>query len=168
MTLQVIAAVTVTLAVLVAYLSSWYFPMIWLTPLTASTDPPAWIVGVIILPFMFCVGLWIAEDNDFEKTLPAWLFFLLLVLWPTPLGLLGLITYALVKLLLFSVKFSWQLFRLIHSDLRLLCGCDATIGAVIGYAIGNALLGAVAGGLIGWLNYEFVSVRWLKLIPAKA
>lgn len=64
--------------------------------------------------------------------------------------------------------FFWHLFRLIHSDLRLLCGLDAAIGAGIGYAFGNVLIGALAGGLIGLVNYELVSRRLLKLVPNEA
>lgn len=63
-------------------------------------------------------------------------------------------------------KFVWQLFKLIHSEWRLLCGCDAALGVYVGYFSGHALLGALAGGLFGLANYELVSKRWLKLVPA--
>ncbi len=54
-------------------------------------------------------------------------------------------------------------FTLIHSELRLLCAVDAAIGAAIGYYTGNALVGAIAGGVLGVVNYELITVRWLRL-----
>ena len=57
-------------------------------------------------------------------------------------------------------------FILVHSELRLLCGVDAAIGALVGFLIGSVVLGALAGGLLGLLNYELVSKRWLKCVPA--
>jgi len=65
-----------------------------------------------------------------------------------------------------SGAFFWILFKLIHSDLRLLCGIDAAIGAAIGYLSHNALIGALAGGALGVVNFELVSKRWLKLVRA--
>jgi hypothetical protein len=67
----------------------------------------------------------------------------------------------------FIVRFLIQLFLAIHSKERVLVMTDAAIGAGIGYITGNALFGAVAGGLLGVINYELVSKRWLKLVPAK-
>ena len=61
--------------------------------------------------------------------------------------------------------FSKQVLVLIHSDVRLLCGTDAAIGAGIGYLAHNPLIGALAGGILGLANYELVSIRWLKLVP---
>lgn len=62
-------------------------------------------------------------------------------------------------------QFAWHLFRLTHSELRLLCGFDAAIGAAIGYAYGSAIIGALIGGLWGVANFEIFSVRVLKFIP---
>lgn len=64
-------------------------------------------------------------------------------------------------------RFFWHLFRLIHSEERLLCGIDAAIGTVIGYFSGNALIGALAGGVFGVINYEIVSKRILHLVPIR-
>lgn len=69
------------------------------------------------------------------------------------------------RLLSGGIRFGRELFILIHSELRLLCGVDAAIGATIGYFAGNAVVGAVAGGLIGVLNYEVISKRVLHLAP---
>ncbi len=64
-------------------------------------------------------------------------------------------------------RFVWHVFKLIHSDERLLCGVDAAIGALVGYFTGNALIGAVFGGIFGVANFELVSKRLLHLVPAK-
>lgn len=57
----------------------------------------------------------------------------------------------------FTKRFSWRAFLLIHSQVRLICGTDAMIGAAIGYFYGSALIGALAGGLIGVFNYKVVT-----------
>jgi hypothetical protein len=78
----------------------------------------------------------------------------------------------------FAGQFVWKLFKLVHSNERLLCLVDASIGAAIGrfyfentfavgkYLILKALLGLVAGGIWGLVNYEIVSKRILHLVPA--
>lgn len=63
-------------------------------------------------------------------------------------------------------RFFWAFFKLIHSDIRLLCAVDAALGTAAGYAAGSALVGALAGGTLGVVNYYLVSVCWLKLAPA--
>lgn len=62
----------------------------------------------------------------------------------------------------------WKLFKLIHSQKRLICFVDAVIGGTIGFYYHNPLVGAAVGGLLGMVNYELVSVRWLKLVPKQA
>lgn len=54
------------------------------------------------------------------------------------------------------------LFLLIHSEMRLLCGTDAMIGAVIGYFAGSAIIGALAGGIFGVFNYLIITELCLK------
>lgn len=71
----------------------------------------------------------------------------------------------LLALFIWIGRFTKTVLVLIHSDLRLLCGCDAAIGAVVGYFAGNPLIGAAIGGIIGLLNYEIISVRLLHLAP---
>lgn len=70
-----------------------------------------------------------------------------------------------------SADFAIIFFRLIHSDLRLLCACDSAIGVAIGYFIFYPMVGtwapiggALAGALFGILNYEILSKRVLKLV----
>ncbi|MFA6554244.1 MAG: hypothetical protein WCS89_01930 [Candidatus Paceibacterota bacterium] len=63
-----------------------------------------------------------------------------------------------------SLKVVWGTFKLIHSDIRILCMTDAMIGATIGYYSGNALFGGIVGAIFGVLNYEIISKRWFKLV----
>lgn len=65
-------------------------------------------------------------------------------------------------------KFTATLFRLIHSELRLLCAVDAALGTAVGYFSGNALIGATAGALLGVLNYEIITVRVMQIAGAKS
>lgn len=65
-----------------------------------------------------------------------------------------------------------KVFITIHSDERLLCGTDGALGGAIAYHLFNGALwvvltGGVLGALIGLLNYQLVSVHWLKLVPAR-
>ncbi len=57
-------------------------------------------------------------------------------------------------------------FVYVHSTRRTICFVDATIGALIGYYFGSAIVGSVVGAILGVVNYEVVSVRWLRLVPA--
>lgn len=57
-------------------------------------------------------------------------------------------------------RLSKQVFATIHSEIRLLCGVDAMIGATIGYQWNNPLIGALVGGLLGVLNFELISKRF--------
>ena len=68
---------------------------------------------------------------------------------------------AIKETTLFLGRFGWQVFIRIHSQKRLICGTDAMIGAGIGYLAGSAIIGALAGALIGLVNYELVTRRWL-------
>lgn len=70
------------------------------------------------------------------------------------LQLCGELVQAIPKLL-------WQFFCLVHSERRLICGVDATLGAAIGFGLQSAVVGALIGGLLGVLNYEFVTRKWL-------
>ncbi|HSI20479.1 MAG TPA: hypothetical protein VLA04_02070 [Verrucomicrobiae bacterium] len=63
--------------------------------------------------------------------------------------------------------FCWTFFKLIHSEFALLCGCDTALGVVAGYVLGNIWWGGAIGGCIALINYELVSKRWLKLVPAQ-
>lgn len=47
------------------------------------------------------------------------------------------------------ILWAYYLFRLIHSEARLVCALDAALGAAVGYFAGNALVGGLAGGMLG-------------------
>lgn len=68
-------------------------------------------------------------------------------------------------ILLASFLFAKTLFLTIHSEIRLLCGVDAAIGATIGYFSGNAIVGLLIGVVVGVLNFEIVSKRMLHCVP---
>ncbi len=67
--------------------------------------------------------------------------------------------------LCFIKTFTVKLFLGIHSEERLICGVDAALGALIVHLAGGSLLalviGTIAGGLIGVVNYEIITLRWL-------
>lgn len=72
-----------------------------------------------------------------------------------------------LKTLKVAPAFFWHLFKLIHSELRLLCAVDAALGVCAGFFMGSAILGGLAGGLWGVVNFEILSKRVLKLVPLK-
>lgn len=86
-------------------------------------------------------------------------------------------------------QFVWRVIIAVHSDLAMLCLVDSAIGAISGILAGprliaaywplatptlsatvavSAIAGAAVGAAWGWLNYQVVTVRLLKLVPAKA
>jgi len=67
------------------------------------------------------------------------------------------------KIVLFLARFVKTIFLLIHSDIRLLCGMDAAIGAGIGYFTASVVAGMFIGGILGVIQYEIVSKRLLHL-----
>ncbi len=93
--------------------------------------------------------------------------YLLLGMWYSLKGTWWLLRRGIPVTVVAITRFIWQVFKLIHSDERLLCGVDAAIGALVGYFTGNALIGAVFGGIFGVANFELVSKRLLHLVPAK-
>lgn len=64
-------------------------------------------------------------------------------------------------------KFVWHLFRLIHSEERVLCAVNAGIGTIVGFIAGNALVGAFAGGILGVFSYEILSKRVFHFVPMR-
>ncbi len=68
---------------------------------------------------------------------------------------------------LLLAKFIATVFVYVHSARRTICFVDAAIGTAVGYTYGNVLVGVVAGAILGFVNYEVVSVRWLKLAPTR-
>ncbi len=89
-----------------------------------------------------------------------------------------LLLCGLIKLSWLGIKGVPKVFRLacrvakkvfirVHSERRLICFVDSALGATIGYFYGNAFVGALAGGILGVANFWLISVRWLKLAPAR-
>ena len=114
----------------------------------------------------------LGEIKGFAKMFnPFFIFFwytpkyLLLGVWYLFKGIWWLVRRGIPGAAVVIARFSWHLFKLIHSDERLLCGIDAAIGVLIGYFTGNALIGALLGGLFGVLNFEIMSKRVLKVVP---
>jgi len=103
-----------------------------------------------------------------------WIFPPLVIFWHLPRGLWWIIRRiprASLVFVRFVPRFAWQVFIRIHSEMRILCGTDAMLGAGVGYFAGSALLGALFGGLFGVVNYAFVTERWLRprgYLPARA
>lgn len=81
------------------------------------------------------------------------------LIWRTPTW----VAKALASMVVVMVKFGGKVFIAVHSDRRMICFVDSALGALIGYYYLNPLVGAVVGAMLGALNYELVSKRWLKL-----
>lgn len=81
--------------------------------------------------------------------------------------LLRTVLFGIPKATVFLTKFIWRVFRLVHSDIRLLCLTDAAIGVGIGFFLKSPILGGLASGIFGVLNYEIVSRRILRVAPIR-
>lgn len=83
------------------------------------------------------------------------------------------------KMIYYSGMFLWYLFKLIHSQERVLCAIDGTLGGVISYIylispfmsftekIVLVVFGGLLGAVIGILDYQIISKRILGVIPVK-
>lgn len=79
--------------------------------------------------------------------------------------IMNLPRFVKVVFMVYIPLFVAGVFIYVHSSCRTLCFVDATLGTAIGYTYGSSITGAVAGIVLGFINYELVSVRWLKLAP---
>lgn len=73
----------------------------------------------------------------------------------------------------FAVRFIRLVFVYIHSTARVVCFVDTALGVAVAYTLvaptlQMMLAGGVLGLVFGVLNYELISVRLLKLVPARA
>lgn len=116
------------------------------------------------------------KDADRTRRIVYYILPPLVVFWHLPRGLwwairrtpravavvavtIGRGLFAFIR---FVPRFGWQVFIRVHSEMRILCGTDAALGAAVGYFAGSALIGAIVGGLFGVVNYAFVTERWLR------
>ena len=67
---------------------------------------------------------------------------------------------------LFCGRFLWKLFKLIHSDLRLLVGINSCLGGFVGFYFHSVLVGILAGAVWGFISYYVISLKLLKLKPS--
>jgi len=77
----------------------------------------------------------------------------------------------------FAGRFLKHLFIFIHSNERVLCAIDGTLGGIAAFLwlapsaetltakAAVAIFGGLLGAGFGVINYELVSKRWLKLVP---
>lgn len=154
-----------------------------------SFSPDFWIpisiLGVMCFPMMFA-------DHDFKLTIDPSISYVLFppltLFWHLPRGLIwlavrlpaaacslgqGIVACArgLVVFARFLRRFFWELFLLVHSREFFICGFDSFLGAGIGYFAGSVIIGALSGAVLGYVNYFFVTEKWLKpkgYLPAKA
>lgn len=80
--------------------------------------------------------------------------------------------------LCFSGRFAWHLFKLIHSEKRVLCAIDGTLGGAVSYIwlassvmsfpkqVMFVIFGGLLGAAFGVANWEIVSKRILRVAPA--
>jgi len=76
-----------------------------------------------------------------------------------------------VSMCSFFFRYGWFLFKLIHSQKHVLCGLDGVVGGTVsylwlsssGHPVLVVLFGGLLGAMFGILNWEVVSVRWLKV-----
>lgn len=142
------------------------------------------VAFVVVAPALL-MGEEVPSPVVFGKTLLYWSSPLTLFFYHLPRGLWWIIRRTpkavavaaiaigrgLVAFVRFLPQFGWQVFIRIHSEMRILCGTDAALGAAVGYFAGSALLGAVVGGLFGVVNYALVTERWLRprgYLPVRA
>ena len=88
------------------------------------------------------------------------------------------LTIAVWATICFLGRFAWHLFKLIHSEKRVLCAIDGTLGGAVSYiwfasattSFPEQMVFVVFGGLLGAAfgvaNWEIVSKRILHVVPA--
>ncbi len=135
----------------------------------------ATVILSILLFVIIIVNIAISEEKesfDFKEIREGWIdlskkinFFTVYFYWlPRGIFLITIMSIKKIpKIILFLARFVKTVFLLIHSDIRLLCGMDAAIGAGIGYFTASVIVGTFAGGILGAIQYEIVSKRILRL-----
>lgn len=141
------------------------------------------IVILVLLAGIITFGISVASFKEEDKTsilktmIPVYFhLYLLFVLLPKLIWIcikyIGISFYntpGIVKITTITiVRFVKKVFILIHSEERLLVLTDAGIGVIVGCFMGHIIIGALAGGVIGFLNWEILSKRILKVVPVKS
>lgn len=155
-----------------------YLALSMLSPLTSvialfsvfyvsGLDRQEWVSQYFIHFFTFLVGyfgflLTLVSAAEFQETRKVSTWYIKYLNVVTVVGYW--IPIGIFKFLRFAFRFTRSVVVFIHSDVRLLCGVDAAIGAGIGYFAGNALVGALAGGILGVANY-YLAAKLLKPVP---
>ena len=146
----------------------------WTLPINLSVEPRDRVdLGdILFASFVFgmvgvcLVGSTHQKDNSIKTVIKK------ACLWCNPFSICFLLVPAIFIVLArktpdrIVLRFVARIFRLIHSDIRLLCMTDAVIGALVGYGYESPIIGGLVGAVVGVLNYRLVSIRWLKLVPA--
>lgn len=127
----------------------------------------ALFINPVVLPLLFAAGtlflLWkivVALAPYFWRARA-----LLRCVWRAP--------KATWLLAVFTARFVRLVFIYIHSTARVVCFVDTALGVAVAYTLVaptlQAMLAGGAFGLVfGVLDYELISVRLLKLVPARA
>jgi hypothetical protein len=165
----------------------WVFvPITFLTGEISRTPLSVWLIGSFMCFCMsFCVFYLMYDLKEGNKVWREYKFFLThlnpvsLVLYTIPVYWFRTTWYMIkgcwhhrqAPLIAgrFLGLFFWKLFLIIHSQERLLCFIDASIGAALVYFIHySPLYGALIGALFGVVNFEILSKRVLKIALVKA
>jgi hypothetical protein len=144
-----------------------------------SPTDPAGTVGIATMSVILVIAgsLLLAfywSGRNTSKDSPDMLAFAIICFCAVPFilpVLLPIVLFCLAGISIYwtaktGIKIGWKTFKLVHSDIRLLCMTDAMFGALAGFYFGNALVGGIVGALCGVLNYRLVSVKLLKLVKA--
>lgn len=136
--------------------------------LTVGGDHPVWAllfatmsIVAFFMVFLILIGKKNRDDLFYWRDL--WIFNpIKFYLWDIPRVLFCLVIPS-------SARFSWYFIRLIHSELRLLCGLEAALCSMVFHYTGNnVFLGLFVGLACGLLQFEILSKRVLKVVPFKA
>lgn len=78
---------------------------------------------------------------------------------------------AVGKVPFFLAKFTYELYKLAHTEERTICFVDAALGVGITYLLGSSfttiLTIAILGGIFGYFNVKVVKEQWLPRVDAK-
>lgn len=110
-------------------------------------------------------------------SLPAWSlqafaydFNPIRLLWQVPRAIVRTIPIFFIGMAFFAIgigKFTWHLYRLIHTEERWLCSVDIACGVAVGYWSISPLIGGLAGGAFWLANRLLIAGLLLRTLPAR-